>query len=82
MDFTISSEIEDCRARIADFVDTRILPVEADRSLWDEHGNIARPALDDLRQQARDQGLWCLQLARETGGQGLGKLGWRSVTRK
>lgn len=75
MDFTISPEIEDYRARIARFVDDQILPVEADRSLWDEHGNIGRAALTDLRQQARDQGLWCLQLAKETGGQGLGKVG-------
>lgn len=75
MDFTISPEIEDFRARIADFVDTRILPVESDRSLWDGHGNIGHGTLADLRQQARDQGLWCLQLAKETGGQGLGKVG-------
>ena len=75
MDFTISPEIEDFRARIADFVATRIMPVEQDRSLWDEHGNIGRPALNDLRAQARDQGLWCLQLAKDSGGQGLNKVG-------
>ena len=75
MDFTISPEVEDFRARIAEFVATRIMPVEEDRSQWDEHGNIGRPALTELRRQARDQGLWCLQLPRESGGQGLNKVG-------
>lgn len=75
MDFTISPEVEDYRARIAEFVATRIIPVEEDRSLWDHHGNIGRAALTDLRSQARDQGLWCLQLSKESGGQGLNKVG-------
>ena len=75
MDFTISPVIEDYRARIADFVDREILPVEADRSNWDSHGNIGHPALSVLRAKAREQGLWCLQLAKESGGQGLGKVG-------
>ena len=75
MDFTISPEVEDYRARIARFVDDHILPVEADRSLWDEHGNIGRPALDALRAKARDQGLWSLQVSTENGGKGLNKVG-------
>ncbi len=75
MDFTIPRHIEDYRARIADFVSREILPVEADRSNWDEHGNIGRPALTALRDKARAEGLWCLQLSRENGGQGLGKVG-------
>ncbi|WBU55724.1 acyl-CoA dehydrogenase family protein [Paracoccus sediminicola] len=75
MDFTISPEIEDYRARIAAFVEDRILPAEADRSLWDQHGNIGRPALDALRAEAKSEGLWCLQLGRQSGGQGLSKIG-------
>ncbi|MGA1684732.1 MAG: acyl-CoA dehydrogenase family protein [Gemmobacter sp.] len=75
MDFTISPRIEDFRARIAAFVEARILPCEADRSAWDAHGNIALPVLEGLRAEARAQGLWCLQLSPEWGGQGLGKVG-------
>lgn len=75
MDFTISPRIEDFRARIAAFVEARILPCEADRSTWDAHGNIALPVLEGLRAEARAQGLWCLQLSPEWGGQGLGKVG-------
>lgn len=75
MDFTISPRIEDFRARIARFVDDKVMPMEADRANWDAHGNIAHAPLAELRAQARAAGLWCLQLKPETGGQGLGKMG-------
>jgi acyl-CoA dehydrogenase len=75
MDLTISPRIEDFRARIARFVADEILPVEADRARWDAHGNIAAAPLAALREKARGEGLWCLQLKPETGGQGLGKVG-------
>jgi len=75
MDFTISPRIEDYRARIARFVDQEILPVEADRANWDAHGNIATGPLEALRARAKAEGLWCLQLRPETGGQGLDKVG-------
>ena len=74
MDFTLPPRIEEYRARIARFVEDEILPVENDRSTWDAHGNIAAKPLEALRDKARDQGLWCLQLKPETGGQGLGRL--------
>lgn len=75
IDFSLPPRIEDFRARIARFVEDRILPVEADRANWDAHGNIALQPLDLLREQARTEGLWCLQLRPETGGQGLGFVG-------
>lgn len=75
MDFTVSPRIEDFRARIARFVADEILPVEGDRANWDAHDNIALGPLQALREKARAEGLWCLQLAPETGGQGLGKVG-------
>jgi len=75
MDFTISPQIEDFRARIARFVEDEIMPVEADRAAYDEHGNIRHDYLEPLRDKARAEGLWCLQLRPETGGQGLGKVG-------
>jgi len=75
MDFRISPEIEDYRARIAAFVDAHILPLESDPASYDGHGNITLPLLEDLRYKARAEGLWCLQLKPETGGKGLGKVG-------
>ena len=73
MDFTISPRTEDLRARIADFVDGDLLPLEADRASFDDHGNIDETLLRDLRAKARAMGLWCLQLSPETGGGGLTK---------
>ncbi|ACB26416.1 acyl-CoA dehydrogenase family protein [Methylobacterium radiotolerans] len=75
MDFTISTRVEDYRARIAAFVDAHILPLEADPAAYDGHGNIGLTELARLRALARDQGLWCLQLRPETGGAGLDKVG-------
>lgn len=75
MDFTISPEIEDYRARIARFVEDEIIPLEADRANYDPHENIRTDVLGHLRDKARAEGLWCLQLQKETGGQGLGKVG-------
>jgi len=75
MDFTISAETEHYRQRIERFVADEIMPVEADRNTWDAHGNIGRPALKILREKAKSEGLWCLQLKPETGGQGLSKTG-------
>ena len=75
MDFHISSEVDDYRARIAAFVDSHLLPLESESTSYDGHGNIALPLLERLRAKARDEGLWCLQLKPETGGKGLSKIG-------
>ncbi|WP_341212900.1 acyl-CoA dehydrogenase family protein [uncultured Limimaricola sp.] len=75
MDFAISPEIEDYRTRISRFVEEEIIPLEADRSAYDAHGNINEKLLGTLRDKAKAAGLWCLQLKPETGGMGLGKVG-------
>ncbi|MEY4091287.1 MAG: hypothetical protein RLZZ496_469 [Pseudomonadota bacterium] len=75
MDFTIASDIEAYRQRIAAFVDTHLLPLESDPASYDGHGNITLPLLERMRSKARAEGLWCLQLKPETGGKGLTKTG-------
>lgn len=75
MDFTISPALEDLRARIAGFVDSEIIPLEADPASYDAHENIAAGLLDRMREKARAAGLWCLQLQPETGGLGVGRMG-------
>ena len=75
MDFTIAARIEDFRARIARFVEDEIMPLEDDRANYDAHENIRLDVLGQLRKKARAEGLWCLQLQKETGGQGLGMVG-------
>ncbi|CAN5676886.1 acyl-CoA dehydrogenase family protein [soil metagenome] len=62
MDFTIAPRIEDLRSRIAAFVAREILPLEADPAAWDAHENIAAGPLARLRDKARGEGLWTLQL--------------------
>jgi acyl-CoA dehydrogenase len=75
MDFTIPARVEDFRRRIVDFVDREVLPLEADPASFDEHENIAEPLLAQVREKAKAEGLWALQLTAESGGQGLDKRG-------
>ena len=75
MDFTISPDIAALRDRVADFVDTHLIPLEAEAESYDAHENIAIPLLETLREKARAEGLWCLQLKPENGGGGLTKTG-------
>lgn len=74
MDFSISSRAEAFRSRISAFVERELLPLEADRASFDEHGNITLPLLAAMREKAKSEGLWCLQLNPESGGTGFGKM--------
>lgn len=75
MDFTIPSHVADLRDKIEAFVEEHLLPLESDAKAYDDHENIRLDLLDDMRARARDEGLWCLQLKKETGGGGLTKTG-------
>jgi acyl-CoA dehydrogenase len=41
MDFGLPPGTEALRRRVRDFVETEIIPLEADPTAWDEHENIA-----------------------------------------
>ncbi|MDH3231093.1 MAG: acyl-CoA dehydrogenase family protein [Alphaproteobacteria bacterium] len=71
MDFTLSPKAEDYRARVRAFVDAEIIPLEADKANYDQHGNIAEPVLEALRHKARTAGLWAPQVSEARGGLGL-----------
>ncbi len=75
MDFSLPPEIDAYRRRIADFVETELLPVEADPTAYDAHENIRLDRLEALRAKARERGLWALRMPKERGGQGLGMAG-------
>jgi len=75
MDFTIPSDVEDLRRRIAAFVAHELIPLEAQPEAYDAHGNIAHGPLEVCRAKARAAGLWTLQLSREEGGHGLNRQG-------
>jgi acyl-CoA dehydrogenase len=75
MDFSLPPEIERVRGRIREFVAAEILPVERDRSAYDEGENIRLDRLEILRAKARTAGIWALQSPREYGGLGFSKIG-------
>ncbi|HSH42089.1 MAG TPA: acyl-CoA dehydrogenase family protein, partial [Arenicellales bacterium] len=75
MNFETDPVVEDFRARIRAFVDERIIPLEQDPDARDEGDNISPARLEELRELARKEGLWCLQLPENLGGRGLGKIG-------
>ncbi len=72
MDFNLRAEAEQCRQRIAAFVATHVLPLETDPGNRDAGQNLRLELVDELRAKARAERLWCLQLAEENGGLGLG----------
>ncbi|MGG5823454.1 acyl-CoA dehydrogenase family protein [Falsiroseomonas sp. HW251] len=71
MDFTLPPEAERFRRLVRDFIEAEILPLEADRSSWDAHENIAAAPLALARAKAKAAGLWAPQVPRERGGMGL-----------
>jgi acyl-CoA dehydrogenase len=75
MDFHIPPRIEDFRQRIAAFVERELIPLESDPAAYDPHENIRLDLLAAVRAKAKAEGLWCLQLKPETGGQGVGRMG-------
>lgn len=76
MDFTLSPEIEALRLKVRAFVETQVLPLEADRANYDAHENISLDVLAPLRARARAAGLWAPQMPKERGGLGLPMVGW------
>jgi len=71
MDFSLSPNVERIRLAIRAFVDTRMIPLESDRSTYDEHENIELGLLAELRDEAKAQGLWALNMPVARGGGGL-----------
>ena len=72
MDFRLTPRAERLRAGIRDFVESRLIPLEADSASFDEHENLRPELLEELRAEARGLGLWALQMPERRGGAGLG----------
>jgi acyl-CoA dehydrogenase len=68
MDFSLPPELDAKRAAVREFVQDRLIPLEADPASYDEHENIAPALLRVLRGEAKAAGLWALQSKRERGG--------------
>ncbi len=78
MDFTLKPEVEDFRKRIRNFVETHVIPLEANPSSYDKGENITEDLLQVLRSKAKKEGLWALSMPHERGGQGLNTVGMAS----
>jgi acyl-CoA dehydrogenase len=78
MDFTLKPEVEDFRKRIRNFVETHVIPLEADPASYDKGENITEDLMQSLRSKARSEGLWALSMPHERGGQGLNTVGMAS----
>src|SRR5690606_10509057 len=70
MDFNLSEKGENLRRKIRDFVNDVLIPLEGDAASFDEHENIRKPLLEEVRAKARAEGLWALQMPESRGGQG------------
>jgi alkylation response protein AidB-like acyl-CoA dehydrogenase len=71
VDFAPSAEIQAVLARVREFVDTHVMPLERGlgRGFW-----ALAPELDHVRARARAEGLWLPQIAKAEGGMGLSVL--------
>lgn len=75
MDFSLPPEVIATRDQIRAFVETNLIPLEADRSAYDDHENLRLDLVDAMRAKAKAEGLWCLQLPTELGGRGFSFVG-------
>lgn len=75
MDFNLSEDVDTVRMAIRQFIDKHVIPLEHDRSVYDDHENIAEGKLLELRALAKAEGIWCLQMPQERGGGGMEPVG-------
>lgn len=75
MDFSISNELKALRARVRDFVEEEIIPLERREDCIDEYRNIAPHALERVREQVKRAGMWAPQMPQRYGGLGLNMAG-------
>ncbi len=75
MDFTLPPEVDETRLQIRNFVEQHILPLERDRSNYDDHENIHPDVLKQIQKNARAAGLWALSMPIERGGRGFNTVG-------
>lgn len=65
------ARIEQLRRQVAAFVESEIIPLEADHASYDDHQNIRVELLEGLREKVKEAGLWSPQMPEALGGMGL-----------
>lgn len=71
MDFALSAEAKKYRDRYREFVRKHLLAYDTTPESFDEHDNLRPDLLEDLRNQAKGEGLWAPQMPVARGGRGL-----------
>jgi acyl-CoA dehydrogenase len=71
MDFSISPRAAEYVRQIDAFLDDHVIPLESDRSSFDDGENIREDLLQKLHAKALAAGLWNFQLPEKLGGKGL-----------
>jgi acyl-CoA dehydrogenase len=83
IDFTFAADVEEIRLRVRDFMNTVVKPAEQGTSLerGDPEGR-RRLIMNilELRQAAKERGLWLPQMPKEFGGLGLGPTAMAAVS--
>jgi acyl-CoA dehydrogenase len=69
--FALDQQTEALRKCVRGFVDERLIPLEADRSNYDEYENIKLDVLEILRSETKQLGIWSPQVPVSEGGMGL-----------
>ena len=69
MDFTISERVQEIVGRVRQFVDDEVIPLEQQANT--HHDGLPPGVLKEVRQRAKDAGLWGPQLPTALGGMGL-----------
>ncbi len=80
IDFTFSPEVDEVRAKVRDYCEQVVRPVErrADAESWGR--NEWKAAIIDLRRQAREWGVYLPHMPTEYGGMGLGHVAMAAVS--
>ncbi len=79
IDFTLPADVLEVRDRVRDFMTHEVAPTE-DRLREDGDPRAWRPALSELREKARANGLWAPHMPRSYGGMELGPLAMAFVS--
>ena len=76
VDFTMSPEIKELRAKVTAFMEADIYPNE---HIFSEGGDDAAALMKELQARVKDQGMWAMFIGPEAGGSGTGFLPYAYV---
>ena len=79
MDFTLPEHIEKLRVQVREFVAAEVMPLEEDKTNFDEHENLREDVVATLQGKAKSAGLWGFQVPKARGGLETGVVGMAAL---